>query len=212
MARTNEEWIRALRSKGEARSAALDELRAILLTALRYGLLNRKELASLDASERDQLLQDFAQVALTRILDNLDSFRGESAFTTWTAKVALHVALTELRRQRWRDVSLDQLTRVDDVETTPAFLADPSPTPEQIAVRRSLMETIERVIAEELTEKQRQVLLATLRGMPIDQVARELGTNRNALYKVIFDARRHLRNRLEAEGLTYDDVRATFES
>ncbi len=211
MPRTNEEWTLALRSTGEARATALGDLRTILLTGLRYALADRREIASLDAAERAQLLEDFVQVALTRILDNLDSFRGESAFTTWAQKIAVRVALTELRRQRWRDVSLDQLTQIDEAETTPAFLADPAPTPEQVALRQSLMETVERLINEELTEKQRQVMLATLRGMPIEQVAREAGSNRNAVYKLIFDARQRLKQRLEAEGLTYDDLRAAFE-
>ncbi len=211
MTRTNEEWLQALHSTGAAREAALNELRAILLKGLHYALADRKELAALVNAEREQLLQDFVQVALTRILDNLDSFRGESAFTTWAQKIAVRVALTELRRQRWHDVSLDQLTQIDEAETTPAFLADTAPTPEQIALRRSLMETIERVITEELTEKQRQAMLATVRGVPFEEVANQVGSNRNALYKLIFDARQRLRKRLEAEGLTLDDVRAAFE-
>jgi RNA polymerase sigma-70 factor (ECF subfamily) len=48
---------------------------------------------------------DFAQEALIKITGNVDSFRGESRFTTWAQKIAINVVLTELKRMRWRDVS-----------------------------------------------------------------------------------------------------------
>jgi RNA polymerase sigma factor (sigma-70 family) len=133
-------------------------------------------------------------------------------FTTWAKKVTVRVALTELRRQRWRDVSLEQLTQMDEVETTPAFLTDPAPNPEQVALRNSIMAMLERVVMEELTEKQRMVLMAArVHDMPLEEVAQRLGSNRNAVYKILHDARLRLKKRLEAEGLTLGEVMATFE-
>ncbi len=54
-------------------------------------------------------IEDFAQDALVKILGNLDSFRGESHFTTWAQKIAVRAAFTELRRKEWCDVSLQDL-------------------------------------------------------------------------------------------------------
>ena len=54
-------------------------------------------------------LGDFAQEALIKITGSLDSFRGESRFTTWAQKIAMNVALTELKPGRWHDVSLQDL-------------------------------------------------------------------------------------------------------
>ena len=200
-----------LGSAGQPGERALADLRFVLVKGLHYALADRNEISQLDSEARAQLIEDFAQVALTRILDNLDSFRGESMFTTWAQKVAVRVALTELRRQRWRNVSLEQLTQMDGVETTPAFLADPAPNPEQVALRNSIMATLERVVMEELTEKQRMVMMAArIHDMPLEEVARRIGSNRNAVYKMLHDARERLKKRLEAEGLTVDEVWAAF--
>ena len=110
-------------------------------------------------------LEDFVQDALLKILREMGSFRGESRFTTWCQKVCVRVALTQLRQRRWRDVSLqDLLQQFEDSDFTPAVLADPSPDPGQQAMRQSMMVTIERLIAEELTEKQRQAMMAVMQG------------------------------------------------
>jgi RNA polymerase sigma-70 factor (ECF subfamily) len=67
-----------------------------------------------------------------------------------------------------------------------------------------------RVIRDGLTERQRAVLLAELRGMPQDEIARQLGSNRNALYKLTHDARKRLKQGLEQAGFTAEDIRAAL--
>jgi RNA polymerase sigma-70 factor (ECF subfamily) len=158
-------------------------------------------------------LQDFAQEALLRILASLDSFRDESRFTTWAHKIAVRVAFSELRRQRWKDMSLqDLVAQHDEGDFTPAVLTDSAVSPEKRTIQRMLMETVQRVIKEELTERQRQAITAVMAGgMPLEEVARRLGTNRNALYKLIYDARRRLQKRLNAHGLSPEEVLAAFE-
>jgi len=210
--RTNQEWLAALR--GLERDEALADLRAFLVRGLRYAL------ASWSVVD-EAILEDFAQDALLKILDGLNSFRGESRFTTWAQKIAVHVALTELRRHRWRDVSLDEMTGFLDADPStgsgyrfiPDTLADPAAGPEQQAIQRMLFSTLRRIIATELTDKQRQALVAVhFHGVPLEEVARRMGTNRNALYKLLHDARQRLKKRMMAEGLSPQDVLAAFGS
>jgi RNA polymerase sigma-70 factor, ECF subfamily len=66
------------------------------------------------------------------------------------------------------------------------------------------------VIRTGLTEKQRSALLAELRGMSQDEIARHLGSNRNAMYKLTHDARRRLKQGLESAGFTADDISTAF--
>ena len=47
-------------------------------------------------------------------------------------------------------------------------------------------------------------------GVPLEVVAERMGTNRNALYKLLHDARRKLRTQLEAQGLSLDYVMHLF--
>jgi RNA polymerase sigma-70 factor (ECF subfamily) len=218
--RTNQEWLSALRGPG--RDEALADLRALLVRGLRYALANQSNVTEAD-------LEDFAQEALLKILDGLDSFRGESRFTTWAQKIAVRVALTELRRHRWRDVSLDEITGSPDADPSTALrrssgqgsghrfipdtLADPSAGPEQQAIQRTLLNSLRQTIATELTDRQRQALVAVhIHGMPLEEVARRMGTNRNALYKLLHDARQRLKKRMMAEGLSPQDVLAAFSS
>jgi RNA polymerase sigma-70 factor (ECF subfamily) len=44
-----------------------------------------------------------------------------------------------------------------------------------------------------------------LNGVPLDALVLELGSSRNAIYKVLFDARRKLRSVLVANGYLRDD-------
>lgn len=202
--RSNEEWIAALSQPGPDYDAAMEELRLLLVRGLGYALSQRRGID-------DALLEDFAQDALLKILDGLDTFRGESRFTTWAQKIAVRVAYTELRRHRWRDVSLDDLTGAPDADFVPWSMADPSIGPEQRAVQHSVLETVRRVIDEDLTDKQREALVAKIQGMPLEEVARRMGSNRNALYKLIHDARQRLKDRLLAEGLTAEEIMSAFE-
>jgi RNA polymerase sigma-70 factor (ECF subfamily) len=202
--RTNQEWLAELRGPG--RDPALADLHARLVRGLRYAMADRPSVTEAD-------LEDWAQDALVKILAGLDSFRGESRFTTWAQKIAVRVAFTELRRQRWKDVALQDLTaQYDGEDITPAVLTDPAASPEQRAAQQMMAEMVHRLIAEELTDRQRQALTAVMMGgMSLEEVARRMGTNRNALYKLLHDARRRLQKRMIAEGLSAQDVLAAFE-
>lgn len=202
--RTNEEWLAEL--QGPEQDRALADLRAFLVRGLGYALASYSDVD-------EAMIEDFVQDALLRILGALDSFRGESRFTTWAQKIAVRVAYSELRRRRWRDVSLDDLIASYDLDFVPDMLVDPSAGPDQQATQQIFLNTLRRLIATELTDKQRQALVAIrIRGMPLEEVARRMDTNRNALYKLLHDARQRLKRKLEAEGLSPEEILAAFGS
>ena len=199
--RTNEQWLAEL--QGSNPGDALADLRELLVRGLRAALGSR-------AGDVDANVEDFAQEALIKIMASLASFRGESRFTTWANKIAMNVALTELKRRRWRDVSLQDL--LDRRTATGRGLSDPQLTPEQLAYQNMVLTNLRRMIDEELTDRQREAVVAViLEGMPIAEVARRMGTNQNALYKLLYDARKRLKLRMEAAGLSPQDVLAAFE-
>ena len=202
---TNQEWLSALRAQDN--QLALEDLRLRLAHGLHYALAGRAP-----DGLRESLEEDVAQEAVLKVLASLDTFRGESQFMTWATKIAVRLAFTELRRKRWQDISLEGLLKVEEEQDyTPAILADKTPSPEQLAERTMMMETVEKMILESLSERQRQAIMAVLAGgAPMDEVARKLGTNRNALYKLLHDARLRLQKRLAAEGLSPKDLLALF--
>jgi RNA polymerase sigma-70 factor (ECF subfamily) len=204
--RTNAEWIEAL--SDPVSDEALTDLRTLLLRGLRASLSSRI------STDLDSITEDFAQEALLKILKNIHTFRGESKFTTWAQKIAIHVAFTELRRRRWKDISLqDFIETPEGEEYTPIILKDPEASPELEATQSDIIEVVSALIESELTERQRTAMMAILQGgMAMDEVARQLGTNRNALYKLLHDARKRLQERLEEKaGLTAHEIMALFE-
>ena len=67
------------------------------------------------------------------------------------------------------------------------------------------------VINQELTERQRAALVALMvQGVSMDVVAEQLDTNRNALYKLLHDARKRLKARLAERGYPVEDLLAQF--
>jgi RNA polymerase sigma-70 factor (ECF subfamily) len=205
--RTNDEWLAALRDTGASRNDALADLRVILLNGLRHGLTNWVKTSG---PEFSTLSEDFVQDALLKIMDNLDTFQGKSKFTTWAHKITVRVALTELRRKRWKNRSLDEMLSAESAFTFAP--ASTSPTPERATIQTDLMARVQHIIQEELTDKQRTAMLAgPIGGMPIDVLADEMGMNRNALYKLLHDARKRLKQRLAEEGLTPQEIMRAFE-
>ena len=202
MNRTNEEWLRDLR--GPTPDESLCDLRAILVRGLRYAVADWH---GLDEAS----LEDFAQEALLRILASLDSFRGESRFTTWAHKIAIRVALSDLRRQRWYEVSIEEIPRICGSHSPLRRTPDSSHGPEQQAMQRMLVETLRRLMREELTERQGEALSAVyLKQIPMQEVARSMGTNPNALYKLLHDARLRLAEALTSRGVSSTDLDYVF--
>jgi RNA polymerase sigma-70 factor (ECF subfamily) len=197
--RTNDEWLESLARAGPARDGAVAELREVLRRGLGKALRGHP-------GADDAFLEDITQDAVLKVLDGLPSFRGSSKFTTWAIAVAVRVAFSELRRARWRDVSLGGLTEgglVSEPVTQPATAAR--------AERDELIALMRRVMNTDLTERQRFLLVAELDGVPQAELAARLGLNRNALYKLGHDARQKLKRGLLAAGVTEDDVRGVFE-
>lgn len=202
----NQIWLEALR--GADQDNALADLRDLLKRGLHYALGSRL------GGDAQFMVEDFVQEGLIRIMKNIDSFRGESRFTTWAHKVAVHAALTELRRRHWKDFSLqDMLTDYDEEERPSPLLIDKKSTPEQIATQHDALDLVSDLIQNELTQRQREVLTAVLiNQVPIEEVAQRMGTSRNALYKMIHDARLRLKQRISNyTGLSHQDVFDIFD-
>lgn len=207
--RSNEVWLEELQASDRRKDAAIQDLLTWLERRLFFYLRERSDLRGLNEEEIQHMAGDFAQESVLIILDKLDQFQGRSKFTTWAAKIAVHQALGELRRARWRDLSLDALTAEGQLD--PSFLAADPTTPEDASMRRAVVDTVMDVMQTELSERQRTALMARLvQGVPIEILAEQMGTNANALYKLIHDARKRLRNRLLERGVSPEEALATF--
>jgi RNA polymerase sigma-70 factor (ECF subfamily) len=196
------EWLRCLAGTGPGarttaeQEQALGRLHDLLLRAARAELRRRNRPAGIDGRELDDLAHQAADDALVAITGKLDRFRGESRFTTWAYKFVILEVSSKLGRHYWRhppvQVDADAWERIPD-----RFGAGPA----EHAESRELASALRQAVTEALTERQRRVFVAlVVDGIPLDALAVQLGSTRNALYKTMFDARRKIRAHLVAHG------------
>ena len=202
MKRDNKLWLLHLRSEGAIQHQALSDLRNTLIYSLRGTLWNG---ALID----DAFLEDTVQDSIIRILNRLNQFEGRSQFLSWAISISIRVAISELRRRRWKDVSLDEL--ITDAGPFPERAIDTCPEPNILREREAIIKIMYGLIHNILTEKQRSALLAELKEMPQDEIARHIGSNnRNAIYKLTHDARKRLKKGLVAVGYKMIDIQTIF--
>ena len=195
--RDKEEWIRLLRGQGPEAQAAQEELRGLIAGALRKA-------TSKGGNVDDATLEDLTQIAFLKVLAKLERFEGRSRFTTWAYSVAVRAAFAELRKAQYRTATSAPEDHAETLED------GATPASEDLA-RQEIVDVLYRVIENDLTERQRTAILGELRGRSADELVSELGTNKNALYKLQHDARVKLRAALESAGISDHEVRQTFD-
>ncbi len=187
-------WWHDLAVPGPPGHAAQRRLHDLLLRATRHQVRRlRHQLPGAGAGDLEDLANQAADDALIAVLAKLDTFEGRSRFSTWVYKFGVLHAGVAVRRQAWRhrEVSLPETLRLTDPGSSPANLAEAG----------ELRRAVERAIVADLTPHQRRVALALIvEQVPIDVLADRLGTNRNALYKTLHDARHRLRTSLVRGG------------
>lgn len=210
--RTNPEWVQALTGANPLQVEALSELRELLLRAALYTLATHvDDLRARTPDERLALAEDCAQEATLAVLSRIGDFRGDSKFTTWAYKFGINVALARARRERWKGASLDSLSEEEDTDWLERKIGAGVVDSEAAALRSEVAGMIQDVINTELTERQRQVLhWIAFDDVPMDVVVERLETNRNAVYKLLHDARLKVKRRLSTHGYEVEDIYDLF--
>jgi RNA polymerase sigma-70 factor (ECF subfamily) len=189
-------WLSALAGTGAEREAALARLHELLVRIARGEVGRRAPRLRISGPELDDLAYQAAADALLAITAKIGQFRGESRFTTWTYKFVIFEVSAKIGRHFWRHpgapLDTENWQRLPD-----RFGLDPA----QQSESRDLLAALRRAVDEELTPRQREVFVAiVVNEVPLDALAIQLGSNRNAIYKMMFDARRKLRAALVANG------------
>jgi RNA polymerase sigma-70 factor (ECF subfamily) len=210
--RTNEEWLRALRADAIEQEEALKDLRERLLLGMRaYLAEDRGYRTALALEDAREIVEDCAQEALLIIRQKINAFRGESLFTTWATTIAIRLLLGELRRRKWKQVSIEYSKIGYDFPGRPVEAVQ-SGNPEMALQQEEVWSMLKRIVEKDLTSRQRFVLIASaFQGMPLDLIADRLGTNRDNVYKILHDARKKLKRCLTKRGLTAEELIRTFE-
>jgi RNA polymerase sigma-70 factor (ECF subfamily) len=168
--RTDQAWVDGLKD-----AAVLADLRDFIRRTLAKGFGHQLQGAD---------LEDLTQECLLRVHQKIESFQGQSRFTTWAATIAVNGALSELRKRRFKDVS------IEDAGDQADWSVDEEAEDDRV-------ELLRRGIAEVLTDRQREAIKAALGGLPLTELARRYDTTQGAVYKLLHDARRRLKSYVE---------------
>lgn len=197
-------WVRALTGTGSEYDDAVARLHALLLRACRGEVNRRHTELGVVGPELEDLVYQAAADATVAVTAKVATFRGDSRFTTWAYKFAVFEVSTKIGRHFWR------------TRTTPLDAEDWDRLPDRLGVdpaghaqHRELIDAVRAAVDHELSDRQRTVFVAlVLDGVPLDALAAQTGSTRNALYKTMFDARRKIRRHLVTNGYL-DEIPAT---
>lgn len=196
---TNEEWVSSLTPPPD--ELAIAHLRDHLLRGLKASLYKYVD------KDLNDFVEDITQDSVLKILDKIETFRGESKFTTWAMKIAVREGYTELRKKRYNDISLSDYVRRDGESESVVEIEQEEALPDQRAHESMMVQRVMKIMEEELTDKQQQVLQhLMIDQIPMTVVAEMMESNRNAIYKLVYDARLKLKNRLEIEGINPEEI------
>ena len=192
--RESADWLAHL--SGPRREEATGRLRERLLR-IAHGEINRRRARlGFGGPELEDIAEQAASDATLAVLAKLGEFRGDARFTNWAAKFAILEVSSKVGRHLWRKdgVHLDAAAweRMPD-----RFGLGPG----REAESHELLGALRRAVETQLSDRQRRIFEAiVLNEVPLDVLVIELGSNRNAIYKSLFDARRKLRADLVANG------------
>jgi RNA polymerase sigma-70 factor (ECF subfamily) len=191
-----------LRDREPAYEETVARLHELLLRVARGEVRRRRGQLAIAGPELDDLAHQAAADAVVAVVAKVAQFRGESRFTTWACKFAIFEVSTKIGRHFWQRPTAPM--DAEDWDQLPdRFGLDPG----RVAEWHDIVAALHRAVDDELTDHQRRIFVAiVLNGTPLDALVIELGSNRNAIYKALFDARRKLRASLVTNGYLETDA------
>ena len=138
--------------------------------------------------------EDIVQEVFITLFVRRPAYKAAGTFKAWLYTVARHKAIDFLRRKnRGREVSLEETSAEETLVEDAYAAADRT---------RALLRVL-----EDLRPEQKEILFLTyFEELPNKQAAKVMGKSVHAIETLNSRARAALRERLEQEGLTYEDL------
>jgi RNA polymerase sigma-70 factor (ECF subfamily) len=132
--------------------------------------------------------EDITQEVFIKAYQSLAGFAGQSSFSTWLYRIAIHTSLNALQKKKRRNI----WDRVTDLLQLPSAARNP----EQLLQDKSEQEKI-RVAIDTLPEKQRMAfILSKYEELTQREIARIMEISDGAVEQLLIRARENLRKKL----------------
>ncbi len=132
--------------------------------------------------------QDCMQEAMIRIYRAMNTFKGQSSFSTWVYRITMNSCLDELRRRKSR-----QATSLDAMLEVGFAPSDEDDTPERYSLQTEQKRALEQAIASLPEDMRAAVVLRDLQGLSYEEIADALSTNVGTIKSRISRGREKLR-------------------
>ena len=141
--------------------------------------------------------EDATQEAFLRVFDKIDTFSGNSSFSTWFFTVLNNVCL-DILRKRARRVNTISINQTKDAEDEFELqIEDSSPGPYEELQKKTAMELLEESLELLSQEHKEVIILRDINGFEYEDIAKILGVSLGTVKSRISRARLSLRKILE---------------
>jgi len=140
--------------------------------------------------------EDVVQEAYVRAFRNLETFRGDSALSTWLSRIVINEALGRLRKARREG----RATALEAVEAEIIqFPGNASDDPERTMAQRQILHLVEEA-TDHLPAAFRAVFVArVIEGLSMEETAELLGIKPETVKTRLYRARQMVRKELDAQ-------------
>lgn len=139
--------------------------------------------------------EDQAQNAVLKAYEHLDQYQGDAEFSTWLARIVANQCLMLMRvRRRAHFVYLDESPA--EPRAVPVQLAASDPDPEGELAFTQLTQVLKLEVGRIPRLMRNVMLLRDIQGLPMRDVAEQLGITVSAAKSRLVRARAELRNRM----------------
>ena len=143
--------------------------------------------------------EDVVQEAYMRAFAHLESFRGDSALSTWLSRIVINEALGRLRKRRRTAAAEVPESHHAEARIIPFPLGSSEADPERTMAQRQILNLVERA-TDDLPEMFRTVFVArVIEGLSMEETADLIGIKPETVKTRLFRARRLVRERIEKE-------------
>jgi len=141
--------------------------------------------------------EDVLQESFQQAFIHLQSFNGESRFSTWLSRIAINAGLMKLRKkQRLWDVSLDESAETEQPSSR-VDIEDPGLNPEQLYARKERQRILSEAMKELTPGRREAIELHELGERSSEETAQIMGISVSAVKARVLHGRRNLRHRLK---------------
>jgi RNA polymerase sigma-70 factor, ECF subfamily len=162
-----------------------------------YDKYNRRVFAvALGVVKNQEDALDVVQEAFIKVHKHIGSFQGSSSFYTWLYRIAMNLAIDQVRKRR-KVVELDETLHKEDAASGGAFLPQiVHDNPSKTVSRRELSTEIQAAL-DTLPEYHRAViLLREVEDLSYEEMAKVLKVPKGTIMSRLFHARRKMQEQL----------------